>query len=111
MKNLMPSRLIVSSVVLAGLMLVWAMPNDAQESSSGGSRHGIPEGVFINLTKDFYRELDKPESGERVYGNNRADEYLRQIAVSTKYMVETNLRIINQQEKMIELLEAIKKKR
>ena len=111
MKNMMPSRLIVLSLVLAGLVLVWAVPNDAQQSSSGGSRHGIPEGVFINLNKDFYRELEKPESGERVYSTNRADEYLRQIAVSTKYMVETNLRIINQQEKMIELLEAIKKGR
>ena len=111
MKNMMPSRLIVLGLVLAGLVLVWVLPNDAQERISGGSRHGIPEGVFINLTKDFYRELEKPESTERVYGANRADEYLRQIAVSTKYMVETNLRIIKQQEKMIELLEAVKKKR
>ena len=106
-----PSRLIFLVLVLAGLVLIWVLPNAAQEVSTGGSRHGIPEGVFINLTKDFYRELEKPEESERVYGTNRSDDYLRQIAVSTKYMVETNLRIINQQEKIIELLEAIKKKR
>jgi hypothetical protein len=103
-----PLRLIFFGLVWAGLLLIWVLPSAAQESKT---RHGIPEGVFVNITKDFYRELEKPEAGERVYGTNRSDEYLRQISVSTKYMVETNLRIINQQEKIIELLEAIKKKR
>ena len=108
MKKMKPSRLIFFGLVLAGLVLIWVLPSAAQESNT---KHGIPEGVFVNITKDFYRELEKPEKGERVYGTNRSDEYLRQISVSTKYMVETNLRIINQQEKIIELLEAIKKKR
>ena len=108
MKSMKPSRLIFFGLVLAGLVLIWVPPNAAQESNT---RHGIPEGVFVSITKDFYRELEKSEEGERVYGTNRSDEYLRQISVSTKYMVETNIRIINQQEKIIELLEAIKKKR
>ena len=108
MKIMKPSRLILLGLVLAGLVLIGVLPNSAQESNT---RHGIPEGVFVNITKDFYRELEKPEEGERVYGTNRSNEYLRQIAVSTKYMVETNLRIINQQENIIELLEAIQKKR
>jgi len=108
MNNMKPSRLIFSGLVLAGLLLIWVLPNAAQESNT---KQGIPEGVFVNITKDFYRELEKSGEGERVYGTNRSDEYLRQIAVSTKYMVETNLRIINQQETIIELLEAIKKKR
>ena len=108
MKNLKRSRFIFLSLISVGLILLWVIPNEAQESST---KHGIPEGVFVNLTKDFYQELEKPEAGERVYGTHQSDEYLRQIAVSTKYMVETNLRLINQQEKIIELLEAIKKKR
>lgn len=37
-------------------------------------------------------------------------EYLREIAVSTRYMVESNLKIIKQQERMIELLEKMSKK-
>ena len=108
MKKNRTTRFIFISFILAGLILLWVIPNGAQES---GGRHGIPEGVFINLTKDFYRELEKPEAGERFYGTRQADEYLRQIAVSAKFQVETNLRIIQQQEKIIELLEAIKKKR
>ena len=111
MKIMKPSPLIFMGLVLAGLVLIGMPPVSAQESNTGNTRHGIPEGVFVNITKDFYRELENPEEGERVYGTNRSNEYLRQIAVSTKYMVETNLRIIDQQEKIIELLEAIKKKR
>lgn len=107
MKKNKTTRFIFVGFILAGLILLWVMPNGAREISS---RHGVPQGVFINLTKDFYRELEKPEAGERVYGTRQADEYLRQIAVSAKFTVETNLHIIHQHEKIIELLEAIKKK-
>jgi pyruvate-formate lyase len=55
------------------------------------------------LTEDFYRALRN--EGTKTYTTGGQDEYLRQIAVSTKFMVETNLRIIEQQARMIELLE------
>jgi hypothetical protein len=69
------------------------------ESGSKDRRHKIT----IELTEDFYRALRNEAA--KTYTTNRQDEYLRQIAVSTKFMVETNLRIIEQQARMIELLE------
>jgi hypothetical protein len=39
-----------------------------------------------------------------------SETHLRQIAISTRFMVETNLQILRQQEKMIELLEEIRSK-
>lgn len=59
--------------------------------------------ISIELTEEFYRALRNEDT--RTYTTEKKDEYLRQIAVSTKFMVETNLRIIEQQARMIELLE------
>jgi hypothetical protein len=59
--------------------------------------------ITIELTEDFYRALRNETS--KTYTTQRQDEYMRQIAVSTRFMVETNLRIIEQQAQMIELLE------
>jgi hypothetical protein len=59
--------------------------------------------IVIELTEDYYRALRN--EADKTYTTERQDEYLRQIAVSTKFMVETNLRIIEQQARVIELLE------
>ncbi len=69
------------------------------DSGSKDQRHKIT----IELTEDFYRALRNEEA--KTYTTERQDEYLRQIAVSTRFMVETNLRIIEQQARIIELLE------
>jgi hypothetical protein len=70
----------------------------------------LPENIYINMTKDFYEALKKNGSNsKRVYGSKMSDEYLRQISVSTKFMAETNLQIIKQQEQVIRLLESISK--
>ena len=66
----------------------------------------IPEGVYIELTKEFYEALQKNGyGGSKTYSNDPSKDYLKQIAVSTRFMVETNLQILKQQEKMIQLLE------
>jgi hypothetical protein len=70
------------------------------------------EGVSLYLTEDFYRALrDENASGEKVYSNKASDEYLRQIAVSAKFMVETNIQILKQQETVIQLLQSISEKK
>ncbi len=61
------------------------------------------KGVYIELDKEFYQAL-KSETG-RSYTTDKSNEYLRQIAVSTRYMVESNLQILKQQEQIITLLE------
>ena len=70
----------------------------------------LPEGVYMELTKDFYEALKGGDTGGvKVYTNDPSSQYLREIAVSTRFMVETNLRILKQQERMIQLLESLSK--
>jgi len=71
-------------------------------------RHHTPFGIYINLTEDFYRALNEEAQDTKTYSNQKSDEYLRQIAVSSKFMVESNLQILKQQEKIIQLLKDIK---
>ena len=76
-----------------------------------GIKGRIPEGVYIELTKDFYEALQNNRNeGAKTYSNDPSNYYLKQIAVSTRFMVETNLQILKQQEKMIQLLEDLNRK-
>ena len=86
------------AIVLSVLAIVYCQTAGA-DSNSKDQRHKMT----IELTEDFYRALR--DEGTKTYTTERQDEYLRQIAVSTRFMVETNLRIIEQQARMIELLE------
>lgn len=66
----------------------------------------IPEGIYIELTKEFYETLrNNGDEGRKTYSNDPSKDYLKQIAISTRFMVETNLQILRHQEKMIKLLE------
>ena len=72
----------------------------------------IPKGLYIELNKEFYEALkEEGTGGSKVYSNNPSQEYLRQIAISSRFIVETNLQIIKQQESMIELLQTLLEKR
>ena len=62
--------------------------------------------IELQLTEDFYRALRS--EGAKTYAAGSSDEYLRQIAVSTRFMVETNLQLIEQQKRIIQLLEELK---
>lgn len=66
----------------------------------------IPEGLYIELTEEFYEALrNNGSGGSKTYSNDPSKDYLKQIAISTRFMVETNLQILRHQEKMIRLLE------
>ena len=81
-------------------------------SQDSGINAQIPQGVYIKLTKDFYEALKNEGSGgAKVYTNNSSNEHLKQIAITTKFMVETNLEILKQQEKMNQLLDSLLKDR
>ena len=67
-------------------------------------------GIYLELTEGFYKALKEDAKETRHYSNQMTEEHLRQIAVSTRFMVETNLQILRQQEKMIQLLEEIRAK-
>ena len=74
---------------------------------AGTPPYRMPEGVYLKLTKEFYEALKaEGEEGVKVYSNDPSKEYLRQIAVASRYMVETNLQILKNQERIIKLLES-----
>lgn len=105
MKNL--KFVVVLTGILVGVIL--SVP-DMLSAQEGGAQYQIPEGVYIKLTKDFYEALQQTGSGAaKVYTSDPSDEYLKQIAVATKFMVETNLEILKQQARMNEMLRVLLK--
>ncbi len=105
MKMLKIGRRSIIVVSLLGFLLWGQGFLFAQEA---GSKRPIPKGIFIELNRDFYEALKgEGTGGTKVYSNNPSEDYLRQIAVSSRFMVETNLQILKQQERMIQLLQTI----
>ena len=90
-------------VFLLGLVTVCciAVISIAQDSKSVTE---LPEGVYMKLDREFYESL---RGNDKTYSNNKSTEYLREISISTRFTVETNLQIIKQQEQIIRLLEKI----
>lgn len=66
--------------------------------------------IEVELTESFYRAL-RAEGANKTYTTDTSEEHLRQIAVSSRFAVESNLKIIKHQERIIELLEALLKKK
>lgn len=96
---------------ILGTIFLGSITAYSQDTNSG---YQIPKGVYIKLSKEFYDALKNDNStGTKVYSNNPSTEYLKQIAISTRFLVETNIEILKQQEKMIELLHsfAVNKKK
>jgi hypothetical protein len=87
---------------LLGLILGQAVTGLSQDSRP------VPRGAYIQLNGDFYRAL-KEEGNTKSYSNDMTQEYLKEIAVSTRFMVETNLQILKNQEHLILMLEPRKK--
>lgn len=89
----------IAAIVLAGFYTAHA--KDRGPSAGGKTK------VEVQLTESFYRAL-RAEDG-KTYSTGKSDEYLRQIAVASKYAVETNLKVIENQQRIIQLLEAMQK--
>ena len=80
-------------------------------AQEGPSRSQIPEGVYLELTEDFYEALRRGSGRDAtVYSNDPSADRLREIAVSARFMVQTNLEILKQQEEMIQLLRRLLEK-
>jgi hypothetical protein len=96
--------LTVLIIALMTVMLFFAGQGHAEEGGAGQ----VPEGVYIKLTKDFYEHLIQQRQGsDKVYSNDPAQGHLREIAISARFVVETNLQILKQQETIIRLLQDI----
>lgn len=98
-------RITTVLILLTGILMGSA--SVAKEKKTPVASKG---GIYIELTEDFYKALKEDAGDTRRYSNQISEAHLRQIAISTRFMVETNLQILRQQEKMIELLEEIRSK-
>ena len=98
------------SIVVVSLLGFLLLGQGFLFARQAGSERAIPQGIWLKLDKDFYEALKaEGNGGDKVYSNNPAEDYLRQIAVSSRFMVETNLQILKQQERMIQLLQSLQK--
>lgn len=100
-------------LIFVTLCLLAAGPlfGDRALAEDPAPRVQVPEGVYIELSRDFYEALrDESGRGATVYSNDPSDEYLKQIAVSTRFMVQTNLEILRQQEVIHQMLRRLLEK-
>jgi len=94
-------------LLVAGLILA-ARPLPAMAEPDGDS---FKVRGYIPLNKEFFEALEKlSRSNATTYGD-RQEPLLEQIAVASKFMVKTNLTLIQQNERIIHLLEELNRKR
>lgn len=79
-------------------------------SQDSRQRYPVQEGVYVDLTADFYRALrEEGGSNSKTYSNDMSLSYLREISIASRFMVETNLQVLKNQERMLQLLESRRK--
>ena len=99
--------LIISAGYITAMIVIGPVTAYGEDSSY---RKNLPDGVYMELTKEFYDALRKEDSsGKKVYSSDSSRKYLKEVAVAARLMVETNQKIIKQHEKMIQLLETLVK--
>jgi hypothetical protein len=96
---------------LVGTALLLTLPlavqaADPRPPQAPGQRQVYPPvGIYLDLTEEFNRAMQSDSGGTRTLSTTMSEDYLHQIAVATRYTVETNLQILKQQERIIQLLE------
>jgi hypothetical protein len=87
---------------LIALLLLMPAPAAAQDRSLSAD----PEiEVHLDLTRQFYEALRQADTArDRSLSTDPSVHYLEQIAVSTRFMVETNLRLLREQAEIKALL-------
>lgn len=67
-----------------------------------------PVEVYLHLSDDFHRAMQAgSQQSTKTLSTHMSEDYLNQISVASRYTVETNLEILKQQERIIQLLESI----
>jgi hypothetical protein len=105
------------------LILIWVctvslllalLPASASAEESSGSVPTTTELEFhLDLTRQFYEALGHTEtSRDRSLSTDTdlSERYLEQIAISTRFMVETNLRLLKEQAEIKALLQELLKR-
>ena len=87
------------------LALVAAPPAWGGSPTPVGYKGASP---VVILSDEFFRAMEKYANSGRVYGD-RQEYFLEQIATAQRFVVKTNLTLIEQNEKIIGLLEDLKR--
>ena len=74
------------------------------------SQAGVDKSPYVILSGEFLEAMQKLSGAGITYGD-RQEPLLQQIALSNQYVVKTNLTLIQQNERIIQLLEEISRKR
>jgi len=96
-------------VAVVAVVVSFSLGGAVAAGPGESQRYNLPRGVYIDLNKEFYEALQGGFTTTRTYSSDPQQDYLRRIAVSTEYMVKTNLTVIQQQERIIMLLESLEK--
>jgi hypothetical protein len=98
-----PWKLLGTALLLTLPLAVQAA--DERPPQAPGHRYSRPPvDIYLDLTEEFNRAMQSG-SGNRTLSTTLSEDYLHQIAIATRYTVETNLQILKQQERIIQLLE------
>lgn len=85
---------------------VWLLllPSPAGGPAAAGPR---PEaaGIHVILSREFFEALNRLERSPGITYGERQEALLEKIALSCQYLVKTNLTLIEQQERLLRLLE------
>ncbi|MEW6386405.1 MAG: hypothetical protein AB1491_02675 [Thermodesulfobacteriota bacterium] len=89
----------------AGFLLITLMLIPSL-SVSQTNPYGSP---YIILNEDFVNALNKLKGSAVTYGDQQ-EPLLKEIALTNQYLVKTNLTLVKQNERIIQLLEEINRK-
>jgi hypothetical protein len=87
------------------LALLTAPPAWGGSLTAGGYKGASP---VVILSDEFFRAMEKYANSGKVYGD-RQELFLEQIATAQRFVVKTNLTLIEQNDKIIRLLEDLKR--
>ena len=95
------------------LIMVWlnflAVPSSwGNPPSPAGQRFTGGQSPVVVLSGEFFQAMEKL-SNSGVVSGDRQELFLEQIATAQKFVVKTNLTLIEQNEKIIRLLEDLKR--
>jgi hypothetical protein len=93
--------------------MVWLalliVPSWGNPPPSAGYRTYGRQSPVVILNDEFFKSMEKFSNSSGVMYGDRQEFFLEQIATAQKFVVKTNLTLIEQNEKIIRLLEDLKR--
>lgn len=98
-------------LTMALIMSVAALPaQGGSPPASAGEGSMSYKTPYVVLSGEFFQAMEKLANSEVVTGDLQ-QKFLEQIATAQRFMVKTNLTLIQQNEKIIHLLEELNRQR